>query len=164
MDILGLLADFQRIGFIVELGSAGKLRVDGPAHPEAAQLIATLAKHKAQVIAALSAPASGYERFPLVPNAEQFLIEAPHDPADWQEPERKEGWADKRQLAQIAADLAAQNVIGREAYHMATYAGYTAKEAGYVAKMIRTGEWRPLLESSPIMPKADRLAALLMAA
>jgi hypothetical protein len=85
------------------------------------------------------------EIFVLTPGAEPFKIEAPHAPDDWQDPERNERWADKRQLAQTAADLAAQNVIGREAYHMAVIAGYTAKEAGYIAKLIRTGDWRAIL-------------------
>ena len=100
----------------------------------------------------------------LTPGDEPFLIVAPHDPADWTDPERNERWADKRQLAQTASDLAAQNVIGREAYHMAAVAGYTGKESGYIAKMIRTGEWRAILEDKHIMPKVDRLAALLAAA
>lgn len=170
MDVVTLLADFQRIGLIVELSGAGKLRIDGPAHPEAAALIATLTKHKAEVIAALSAPAplppvaDGFERIALNAGEEPFLIVAPHDPSDWTDPERNEAWADKRQLAQTAADMAAQNVAGRVAYRMATIAGYTAKEAGYIAKLIRDGDWRAILEEKHVMPKPDRLAALLAAA
>ena len=171
MDIQGLLTEFQRIGLIVELGSVGKLRINGPAHPEAALLIAALTKHKAQVIAALSAPvpslpplAEGYERIPLEAGEEPFLIEAPHDLEDWKEPNRNERWADKRQLAQTAADLVAQQTPRGVAYRMAIIAGYTAKEAGYIAKLMRDGDWRKILEEKYTMPRVDKLAALLVAA
>ena len=170
MDVVSLLADFQRINFIVELTGAGKLRIDGPAHPEAAALIATLTRHKAEVIALLSAPsllppvADGFERIALNAGEEIFLIVAPHLTDDWTDPERNEAWASKRQLAQCAADLAAQDIKGRVAYRMATIAGYTARESGHIAKMIRTGDWRAMLEEKHVMPKVDRLAALLAAA
>jgi hypothetical protein len=143
----------------------------GPA-AEIAQKQAAIVKEKPISIAAptvVTTPAplppveDGCERIALNAGQELFLIEAPHAPDDWQDPERNERWADKRQLAQTAADLAAQGVIGREAYYMATYAGYTGKEAGYIAKMIRDGDWRPILEDKHTMPKADRLAALLAA-
>jgi hypothetical protein len=108
--------------------------------------------------------ADGYERIALNAGEEPFLIEAPHAPDDWTDPERNEAWASKRQLAQTAADLAAQDIKGRVAYRMATIAGYTSKEAGYIAKLIRDGDWRAILEEKHTMPKADRLAALLAAA
>ncbi len=139
MDITALLADLRGLGLIVELNSAGKLRIDGPDHPDAARLIDRLTKHKAQVVAVLSAPSPGYSRFAL--SEDVFLINAPHMDIDLTDPERVEPWADKRQLAQTAKDLAAQGVVSKEVYRMATYAGYTGKEAAYVAKMVRDGDW-----------------------
>ncbi len=139
----------------------------GPA-PEIAIKQAAIVIEKPIIIAApivATAPATlppvadGYERIALNAGEEPFLIEAPHAPDDWTDPERNEAWASKRQLAQAAADMAAQNVAGRVAYRMATIAGYTAKEAGYIAKLIRDGDWRANLEEKHVMPKPDRLAA-----
>ena len=79
--------------------------------------------------------------------------------------DRNERWAEKRQLAQTAADLVAQQTPRGVAYRMAIIASYTAKEAGYITKMIRDGDWRSILEDEQyIMPKVDKLAALLAAA
>ncbi len=122
----------------------------------------------APIVAITPAPlppvADGYERIALNAGEEMFLIEAPHDPNDWTDPERNEAWASKRQLAQAAADMAAQDIKGRVAYRVATIAGYTAKESGYIAKLIRDGDWRAILEEKHVMLKPDRLAALLAAA
>jgi hypothetical protein len=108
--------------------------------------------------------ADGYERIALNAGEEIFLIEAPHDPDDWQDPDRIERWASKRQQAECAAELSAQSIVGKQAYRMATIAGYTAPEAGYIAKLIRTGEWRAILEEKYVARKTDRLAVLLAAA
>ncbi len=104
-------------------------------------------------------------RIPLPGYAEDemFLIEAIHGD-EWLDPERNEKWAPRKQLAQTASDLAGQNVVPKEAYRMAVFAGYTGKEAGYIAKMIRDGDWRPILEDNHVMKKTDKLAALLVAA
>lgn len=83
----------------------------------------------------------------ISPGEEPFLIEAPHDPDDWRDPDRIGNWAPKVQLAQTAQALDDQGVVGQQAYRMAAIAGYTSKEAGYIAKLIRTGNWRSLLEA-----------------
>jgi hypothetical protein len=67
-------------------------------------------------------------------------------------------------MAQTAADLAAQSIVGKQAFRMCTIAGFTSPEAGYIAKLIRTGEWRAILEEKYVAQKTDRLAALLAAA
>ncbi len=167
MDILGLLADLRGLGLIVEL-SAGKVSVIGPFHPDAVPLIATLKERKAEVIAALTSPlpvADGYTRIPLPSYAEEemFFIEAIHGD-DYLDAECVKQWSPKAQLAETARDLALQNIVPREAYRMALFAGYSPGEAAYIAKMVKTGTWRAILEEKSIMPKVDRLAALLAAA
>ncbi len=108
---------------------------------------------------------NGYTRIPLPGYAEDelFLIEAIHG-EEWLDPERIEKWAPKKQLAQTASDLARQNVVPKEAYGMCVFAGFTGKEAGYIAKLVRDGDWRAILEEKHCTPPTDRLAALLESA
>jgi hypothetical protein len=149
--------------FLQQVGPAPEIAIKQPANVIEKPIIVVVPT-VATTPAPLPPVADGFERIALNAGEEMFLIEAPHAPEDWTDPERKEAWASKRQLAQTAADLAAQAIVGKQAYRMATIAGYTAKEAGYIAKLIRDGDWRAILEEKHVMPKPDRLAALLAAA
>ena len=50
----------------------------------------------------------------ISPGEEPFLIEAPHTPGDWQDPDRVGNWAPKVQLAQTAQALDDQGVVGHK--------------------------------------------------
>lgn len=79
---------------------------------------------------------------PLDPGTEPWTIECIPYPSRWLEGQRNEQWATRQSLYEVACQMDDQGITGKDKYRMAIWAGFTCKEAAYIAKLVRTGEWR----------------------
>ena len=79
---------------------------------------------------------------PDQPTEEPWCIEVQPYPMRWLDASRKEKWASKRVLKQVARQMVRQGIAGQETFRMAVWAGFTEFEAAYIARLIKTGRYK----------------------